>query len=283
MKNAVFTIMMSLMSVCLFSGLVFAASGEKYVEQPAQMESKLAPETAPTLSPPAHPVVVPFEVGEQLQYSIKWGKFTAGNATVSIDDLVNYQGHDVFRILVSGMSSPAVSLFYFAKQEMESLIDANGMFTRRYFSKIKENGKLRERLYEFDQENNRATYKSKNYYVPYGIHDEVSAVFYMRTLDLHVGQPINVNVFAKRRTSVVTCNVIKRETIKVPAGKFDTILVEPILDFDGVMKKGKMQVWFTDDERRIPVQVKSKMTIGSVVVRLEKYSAGNDTTFMAER
>ena len=105
----------------------------------------------------------------------------------------------------------------------------------------------------------------------------------MRTLALEIGQPINVNVFAKRKTSVVTCNVIRRETIKVPAGKFETILVEPILDFDGVMKKGKMQVWFTDDERRIPVQVKSKMTIGSVVVRLEKYSAGNDTTFIAER
>ena len=277
MKNVVFAIIMSMISACIFSGQVFAQSGVE------RMESSLAPNLAPELSTPERAVPIPFSVGERFEYSIKWGKFTAGNATVSIDDLLNYQGHDVFRILVKGISSPAVSLFYYAKQEMESLIDADGLFTRRYFSKIKENGKLRERLYEFDQENNRATYKSKNYSIPYGIHDEVSAVFYMRTLDLQVGQPVHVNIFAKRRTSVVTCHVIKRETIKVPAGKFDTILVEPILDFDGVMKKGKMQVWFTADERRIPVQVKSKMTIGSVVVRLEKYEAGNDATYVAGR
>lgn len=277
MKNVVFAIIMSMISVGMVSGQGFAQSGA------GSMESSLVPNIAPELSTPERAVPIPFSVGERFEYSIKWGKFTAGNATVSIDDLLNYQGHDVFRILVKGMSTPAVSLFYFAKQEMESLIDADGLFTRRYFSKIKENGKLRERLYEFDQENNRATYKSKNYAIPYGIHDEVSAVFYMRTLDLQVGQPVNVNIFAKRRTSVVTCHVIKRETIKVPAGKFDTILVEPILDFDGVMKKGKMQVWFTADERRIPVQVKSKMTIGSVVVRLEKYKAGNDATYVAGR
>ncbi len=277
MKNVVFLTIMSMISACMFSGMVFAQTGA------GSMESSLTPNIAPELSTPERAIPIPFGVGENLEYSIKWGKFTAGKATVSIDDQMNYQGHDVFRILVKGISSPAVSLFYYAKQEMESLIDADGLFTRRYFSKIKENGKLRERLYEFDQENNRATYKSKNYYIPYGIHDEVSAVFYMRTLDLQVGQPIDVNIFAKRRTSVVTCHVIRRETIKVPAGKFDTILVEPILDFDGVMKKGKMQVWFTADERRIPVQVKSKMTIGSVVVRLEKYEAGNDTTYVAGR
>ncbi len=283
MKNVVLTMVMSVLCVFMFSGQVFAQSEAGNREQSTRMESKLTPEIAPELSTPERPVLVPFGVGERLDYSIKWGKFTAGNATVSIDDLLDYQGHEVFRILVKGMSSPSVSLFYFAKQEMESFIDAKGLFTRRYFSKIKENKKHRERLYEFDQENNRVAYKDKTYDIPYGIHDEVSAVFYMRTLDLEVGQPINLNVFAKRQTSVVKCNVIRRETIKVPAGKFKTILVEPILDFDGVMKKGKMQVWFTDDERRIPVQVKSKMTIGSVVVRLEKYALSNDTTYVAER
>jgi hypothetical protein len=90
-------------------------------------------------------------------------------------------------------------------------------------------------------------------------------------MDFKVGESVYVDIFSKPNIWRVKCNVIKTETLKVPAGKFETIVVEPELNFDGVMKKGKVRVWFTNDERRIPVQVKSKITIGSILVRLKDF------------
>jgi hypothetical protein len=151
------------------------------------------------------------------------------------------------------------------------LIDVDGLFSRRYWTK-QEEGRLKfERKYEADQENNVLYQDDKEYYIRYGIQDEVSAVFYVRTLNLQVGEPVYVDIFARGKNWRVKCAVTQTETIKVPAGEFETILVEPELHFDGVMKKGKIKVWFSDDTRRIPIQVRSKIAIGSILVRLEEY------------
>jgi hypothetical protein len=160
------------------------------------------------------------------------------------------------------------------RDELESLIDVDGIFSRRYWTKQDEGNKKRERKYEFDQENNIAYYKDDTYYIIYGIQDEVSAIFYVRTRELEVGTPVYVDIFARKQNWRVKCNVLRTETIKVGAGEFDTILVEPEINFDGIMKKGKIKVWFTNDERRIPVQVKSKIVIGAITMELEEYQLG---------
>lgn len=277
MKRLFGAIAIFLMGQVVFSGMAAAQS----------VEAKFSTPDAPTLSEPDRPAYLPFGVGESLEYSVSWGKvFKAGTAKVMTKELVDYQGHDVFKVSVVGKSSAAVAIFYKVREEMESLIDAKEGFTRRYWGKTKENDRLRERLYEFDQERNLVMYKNhKNkqatYQIPYGIHDEVSSVFHIRAAKLEVGTPVYVQVFAKPDVVTVKCNVIKREKINVPAGEFQTILVEPELTFDGVMKKGKMKIWFTDDERRMPVKVKSKMTIGSIIVQLEKYEVGNNPAYLA--
>jgi hypothetical protein len=90
---------------------------------------------------------------------------------------------------------------------------------------------------------------------------------------------VYVDIFAKRKNWQVKCDVLKIETIKVPAGEFETIVVEPELHFDGIMKKGKIRVWFTNDKRRIPVQVRSKIAIGSILIRLEEYKMSEAVAF----
>jgi len=222
---------------------------------------------------------VPFQVGERLKYTVGWGKvLDAGTAVMKVDEIVDYEGHDVYRVVVEAKSNTVFSLFYRVRDILESLIDVNGLFSRRYWTKQDEAHKKRERKYEFNQENNVAYHKDKEYYIRYGIQDEVSAVFYVRTLDLKVGRPVYVDIFARGKNWQVKCEVPGTETLDVPAGKFETIIVEPELRFDGVMKKGKVRVWFTNDERRIPVQVRSKIAIGSILIRLEDYRMGIEAT-----
>ena len=243
----------------------------------AVLEAKLnIPSPAATPSPEPEKAV-PFQVGERLKYSVGWGKvLDAGTAVMEVEEILDYQGHDVYRVVVEAKSNAVFSLFYRVRDTLESLIDVNGLFSRRYWTKQDEAYKKRERKYEFEQEDNVAYYKGKEYYIRYGIQDEVSAVFYVRTLDLQVGKPVYVDIFARGKNWQVKCEVPGTETLEVPAGKFETIIVEPELRFDGVMKKGKVRVWFTHDEHRIPVQVRSKIAIGSILIRLEDYRLGID-------
>ena len=63
-----------------------------------------------------------------------------------------------------------------------------------------------------------------------------------------------------------------RDRVRVPAGTFDCIVVEPVLREAGLFnQKGRMVVWVTDDERRMPVMMKSKVLVGTIDVELKSY------------
>jgi hypothetical protein len=254
-------------------------------EQPYALEAKLRiPSRAPTPTPiPERRRYLPFRVGEQFTYSVNWGAINGGSVTIQVADIINYQGHDVYQIVVEAQSNAFISVFYPLYYLLESLIDVEGIFSRRYWTKQDENGDKRERKYEFDQESNTAYQGEKTYYITYGIQDEVSAIFYVRTLDLEVGTPVYLDLYAKRQNWRVKCDVLKTETVKVAAGTFETILVEPELNFDGIMKKGKIKAWFTDDEHRIPVQVKSKIAIGAITMELEAYQLGEESQKLSKQ
>ncbi len=241
------------------------------------LEAKLRLPATPATPTPIPQKAYPFGVGERFTYSVGWQNIlNAGTVTMEVKDIIDYQGHDVYQVIVIAKSNKFFSVFYRVRDKLESLIDVDGLFSRRYWTKQDEGNEKRERKYEFDQENNTVLYKGKEYYIRYGIQDEISAVFYVRTRDLEVGTPVYVDIFARRQNWQVKCDVPGSETIEVPAGKFETIIVEPELRFDGVMKQGKVRVWFTNDERRIPVKVKSKITIGSIIIKLEDYHMSED-------
>jgi len=63
--------------------------------------------------------------------------------------------------------------------------------------------------------------------------------------------------------------VLRREEIVTPVGRFKTIVVHPLLKSEGIFARtGDMFIWLTDDERRIPVQMKSKVIVGSITATL---------------
>ena len=63
-----------------------------------------------------------------------------------------------------------------------------------------------------------------------------------------------------------------KETVEVEAGTFDCIMVEPVIVEGGLFKtEGRIIIWLTDDELKIPVKVKTKILIGSIDAELAEY------------
>ena len=91
---------------------------------------------------------------------------------------------------------------------------------------------------------------------------------------------INLKNFYKDKVYDLDVKYLGKETIDVPAGRFDCLIVEPLVQEGGLFKsEGNIIIWLTDDELKIPVKVKTKVVVGSIDAELTGYKglAGNLT------
>ncbi len=123
----------------------------------------------------------------------------------------------------------------------------------------------------FDHAALKATYidhlenERKEIEVPSFILDPLSSFYFLRTQNLEVGKSLYVTIFDSKKVWNVEVQVLRKEKVEVPAGEFHTIVVKPLMQSEGIFyRKGEIHIWLTDDERRIPVMLKTKIKIGSV-------------------
>lgn len=213
---------------------------------------------------------VPWRIGEYFQFSIEWNGLNGGSSLMQVQNLRSVDGRRAYRIITKTESNSFVSRFYKVRDRAESYIDAESLYTLRFVKHLREGGYKQDTDVRFDQAHRKAVYASGPAEdVPARVHDVLSAFYYVRTLPLAVGSTITIPTHDNRKSYEMEVRVHKKERIEVPAGKFDCILVEPVLKSEGVFKsKGSIYVWLTDDDRRIPVLVKSKVPVGSISVSL---------------
>jgi hypothetical protein len=212
-------------------------------------------------------------VPEKLSYSLSWGVIPVGTATQEITD----EG-DGRRIVSTARSNAWLSTFYPVDDRTESLLSRQGPFPgeSRYFRMFfKEGPRTRDREIVFDQAARKATYRDRlgteKVAVPLveNTFDIYASFYRVRFLPLEEGQSSYIHVLDGKDPQRVEVRVLKREKVRVPAGKFNTILVQPLIKPEGVFEgKGGLLIWLTDDERRIPVKVQTKVKVGSVTAVL---------------
>lgn len=213
---------------------------------------------------------VPWRIGEYFQFSIDWNGLNGGSSLMQVQNLHTVDGRRTYRVVMKAESNSFVSKFYKVRDRAESFIDAESLVSRRFVKRLREGGYKADIDVRFDQARKKAVYSEGGTYdVPANVHDVLSAFYYVRTRPLVIGSTFSIPTHDNRKSYEMEVKVHKRERIEVPAGKFDCVLVEPILKSEGVFKsKGSIYVWISDDERRIPVLVKSKVPIGSISVTL---------------
>jgi uncharacterized protein DUF3108 len=219
---------------------------------------------------PAQAAKVPWKIGEYFQFSIDWSGLNGGNALMQVQNMQTVDGHRAWRIVTKAESNSFVSKFYKVRDRAESFIDVDSLYTRRFEKHLREGSYKKDLAIRFDQADGKAVYENgKSYDVPARVHDVLSAFYYVRTCPLPEGGTISIPTHDNEKSYDMEVRVIRRERVEVPAGKFDCVVVQPVLKSEGIFKaKGEMLVWLSDDERRIPVQVKSKVPIGSISVSL---------------
>lgn len=223
---------------------------------------------------------VAFGLGEHLEFDITYGFITAGYATMSVDKLIEFENRPCYRIVTTANSNSFFSSFYNVDDRVESIIDAIGLFSWRFEKNLKE-GKYRAiRKFSFDQRNHKAEYNNDTTTVPPYVQDALSVFYFVRTQDLKVGESIFVDHYNDGKLYPMEIKVLKKETITVPAGTFECLVIEPLMQSVGVFKhEGKLKVWLTNDRLRLPVLMKSKVLVGSIAAELTSYKLGEIESF----
>jgi len=233
---------------------------------------------------------VPFGVGELLEYDIKFsGKPTlgreihVGNGSMEVLPMDTIRGrnawHAMFR-LSGGVP------FYRVNDKYESWADARSLMSLRYYQDIDEGGHDPKRHYEIFPErreyieNDKPPAESVEHPV-----DDGFLLYYIRTIPLRVGLDTTINNYFRADRNPIRLKVVRRERIKVPAGEFNAIVIEPTIKTNGIFKEGgQANIWLSDDENHIMLQMKSRVSsLGSLNVYLKSYRPSPTTNVPLNR
>ena len=218
-----------------------------------------------------------FGPGEKLVFNITYGIVVAGEATLEIVGMTEYQGHACYNIQSKTKSNRFFSSIYKVRDKIVSYLDAEELYSRYFYKRLREGDYKKNVEISFDHEALLARYSNGNEYPTVaGIQDILSAFFFVRSLELEPGVEYAVPAHSSRKTYDLKVLVHGRERVKVPAGEWDCLVVEPIIEGDGLFKhEGKLTLYLTDDRYKMPVLIKTKVPVGTIDVELKEYRRGH--------
>ncbi|MDI6739476.1 MAG: DUF3108 domain-containing protein [Candidatus Edwardsbacteria bacterium] len=241
----------------------------------AQTDSGAAAVNATTQKPP----VMKLRLGEKMLFSIEYAGINAGYAYLKVDDELTYsQDLEAYHLVNETWSNPFFSNFYHVHDRAESFVERDNLVSL-YFRKKLEEGKYRhEESVVFDHQKNQARYSTGQVIeMAPGSRDVLLSLFYARLFPLEVGRSLYIDNHTDKKNYPLEVKVLKKETLKTALGRVECFMIEPVLRTTGLFEnKGRLTVWITNDQRRIPVLMKSKIIIGSVNAVLKEYTPGAD-------
>ena len=217
-----------------------------------------------------------FGIGERLVFDVNYGFITAGEAVMAITGYDSLAGRRCYRVEFAVNSLPSFSWIYRVEDRYYTFIDVEAIVPWRFEQHIREGNYQRDFVAEFDQRAHRAKTTEGEYEIPPYVHDIMSAFYYARTMDYSQSKPGDMYTlfnFYKDKSHELGVKFLGRQELEVEAGTFNTVVLEPLVKEGGLFKsEGRIVIWLTDDELKVPVRVNTKVIIGSIDTELREYS-----------
>ncbi|GBD97549.1 MAG TPA: DUF3108 domain-containing protein [Nitrospirae bacterium] len=206
-------------------------------------------------------------VNKKFVYYIYWSGIRAGKA------VLEYKSTSEGTTISTQVTSAAlISLFYKVNDFAQSAIEPDG-YPGSFILKVREGFHRRNKATYFESKSigrpqkvifhNILDGERVEYYLDKPAYDPLSAFYAMTKMPLEVGRSEYIDIFDNKKLWKTEVQVLRRERVRVLAGEFDTIVIRPILKSEGIfLKTGDIYIWVTDDDRRFPVLLKSKVRVG---------------------
>ena len=235
--------------------------------------------------PLPHPALRPFAAGEELVFEFGWNGAPCADFHMSLREeekdgalqlVLDYEGHTREQIAwawsyrISGTTYlDQQTLLPSLSERTSEEKDKRKRVTIEFDRSARIAHVVEERLHKYERKERRIPFRM-------GL-DLLGAIFFARTLEMPMGKPVVLEVLQGKMTYAAEMTPIRREKVQVKAGTFDTLAVELRLralggtDEERAEEEAKYQricIWFSDDERRLPVKLECEVFVGSVYAEL---------------
>ncbi len=217
----------------------------------------------------------PFTPGEMLTYDVMWTVFRAGEVTATLRTKSEGE-RDAYEVTATARSEGFVSLLFDVDNVFRATSSPQTLCSESIDKKVSEGRRHKDThivfdyarkfalLDERDLNQPGASPKHAESDIPPCVEDVVTAFYYLRRQPMEVGHTIELPVNDGSKTQRVVVEVQAREKVQTPMGTFDALRVEPKV-FSGLLKrKGRMLIWFSADERQLPLRIKAMISVGSI-------------------
>jgi hypothetical protein len=235
-------------------------------------------------APPAPAPDYPFAVGETLSYSAKLGMLTLGSGTLEVAGIDTLRGEETFRFKFRLVGK---TVFYSLDDVLESWVSTETFTSRRFVQDFVENEKPKHRTFDIFPDSGFYRESGRDSVLPTVAEplDDAAFFYFVRVTPLEVGRKYVFERYFRKDKNPVTIQVVKREKMELPDGrKVECLVLHPVIDTKGLFsKRSDTRIWLTDDERRLPVQIRSKFPFGTITLRLKDMTLPGTATSSSSR
>lgn len=215
----------------------------------------------------------PFQVGERFEYAAKFGILRMGSGAIEVASIDTIRGQAAYHFRFSLDAKAVVYRIHSVLQSWTSIADFSSLRFRRDNT---ENSKRYLRSWEI--------FGDSGYYrqlepepqpnapAPAQPLDDASFLYFVRTTPLEIGKTYSFDRYFRTERNPITIKVLKRESLELPDGtKVPCLVLNPVIGDVGLFgTRAEARLWLTDDARRIPVQIRSRYSFGTVTLKLER-------------
>ncbi len=218
---------------------------------------------------------IPFHPGEEMVFRVRASVLGKGDAVMRVGPIDSIHGFPTLPLEFHLRGATVLGAVKF-DEEYYSWLDTQGLFSRR-FHKINDHGRKVRELEFFPEERLvRRIDVDTTWALPSILPlDDLSFVFFARTLPLEVGASYTYNRYFKDDGNPVILEVLRKDRVQTGAGEFNTIVVNPVIPGSDLFEQGvRAEIHFSDDERRLVVYMRVKYWIVPVTMELAAFTEG---------
>lgn len=279
----------------------FAPEPKRKAKIAKGQKAKVAPEVV-ELTPPEpsiedkegfvkrRPIKDPFKVGEIVTHEARHNLagFTAAILKLETRPFVQVNGRKAYNFVINLKTTKVFNSIYSVDDQVVTLVDYEHWLPRLYTLHVKESSQLREGRSYFDFHTLKARYEEKKVskkkgkeekkqewdILPYS-QNVFSVIYYMRLFQWKDGKDYSFRVADEQENLVFKGRVVGRETLETDIGPMKAIKIKPEIILRGNFKPvGDIFIWLSDDDRKIPLRIESKIKIGTIVSEITDYQPG---------
>ena len=215
-----------------------------------------------------------FALGERFTYRVSWMGLHAATAVMEAGQAPPMDGRRTLRFVTTATSSPVVTKFYAVDNRVESIVDAETLSPQKLLFRRREGKRKNDYDVTFHHaQGNVLSIKDgepTTIPIPPDTQDSISCLYVIRNMPLlQPGFSQVMTVHHDKKNYRLEVKIEAIEKVRGPWGEIEAIRALAIMPFQGIfLNEGNIRVWFTNDDRRIPVRMKAKVIVGSVVADL---------------